>query len=296
MSEMRGNIRVGIEEIQALLALRRFAQARLKLGETLAQTPDDPDLLSLAAIIELQADDLLAAQEALTILLRSHPQHELGRRLLFTLRVEQKRYAEAEVCILEFLSEFPEDADAFSEYSWLMLLTMQVEKAEQLAQEALRLDVEHQHALFVLACVSTVRGEKEEALRSVEQMLKEDPENIQTLYTLILVLAEQSRFCEAAQRSKELVRFDPGQETFIELAVEMHTGAHPLMSPLNILQRFGWAASAVIWVVGAMGLRLASKYFSNSIVLALSLLLLLYIVYSWCAPTLVRRYLRRRGF
>ena len=98
------------------------------------------------------------AEDAVRQVLVVAPEHAPARQLLATLLTERDECADAELLLIGLLREYPENADLYGRYARLMLRTLHLEKAEQLAQEGLRYDPENDECLLAIALCETARG------------------------------------------------------------------------------------------------------------------------------------------
>src|SRR5207342_2821930 len=86
------------------------------------------------------------------------PEHAPTRQLLSSLLIEREQFADAEMLLIGLLREYPESADLYGRYSRLMLRTLHLDKAEQLAREGLRYDPEDNECLLAAALCETARS------------------------------------------------------------------------------------------------------------------------------------------
>jgi hypothetical protein len=109
------------------------------------------------------------------------------------------------------------------------------------------------------------------------------------------VLLEQSRHREALEVGRQLLKLDPGNRALVEALAEVATATHWVAWPAYPLRRFGWLGAAGLWASGVFLLPLVVKL-NVPLGIALVVLYVLYIVYSWVYPPLLKRWLMRRGF
>lgn len=281
-------------QLERLLEQRRFAQAREVLQELFAEDPNDPVAHLWTAQLALAEGDTRSAREHVGEVLRQDPKDFEGRHLLFRVELEERRWQEAEEVLLGLLRERPEDADLLTNYSWLMLCTVHTQKARELQREAMRRQPDHQGARIVGALLSLVEGAGGRARQEAAQLLREDPQGADRLATLFAVLANERCYREALEIGRELLRLDPGDEELVEALVELRAVTHWAAWPAYPFVRWGWAASAVIWVGAMISVRLLAAVDTRAAAI-LAFAFLAYVIYSWTFMPILRRWLRWRG-
>ncbi len=277
-------------EVNILIQQRRLANARQILDKTLPAHPDDEQLLTASAWIDWMEDNLEAAEATLAGVLSSQPESVGARHLLSRIREEQTRYADAEELLIGLLREFPEDPDFLSEYSLLMLKTLNVDKAGRLAEEALRHAPSHRGALRASVLHRTVTTDDKGASEQLAQLLREHPEDVNTTILLIQMLEEKGQSGAALRLSQQLVAASPDNEAYVEMTKAFTAQAHCTMLPMRPAVKFGWGWSIAVWVAAIIGLRLLED---TPIQLPFIAIVLTYVVYSWVWPSIIRRWMSR---
>lgn len=268
---------------------RRLTDARRILRDGLAQFPQDPDLLFHSAQVEWLDDKNDAAEVTTRQVLSVAPEHAPARQLLASLLIERDQFADAENLLIGLLRDYPEDADLYGRYSRLMLRTLHLEKAEQLAREGLRYDPDDRECLLAMALCETARGGAR-ANEGLQKLITGHPESMSTVQALVVALIESGRVDEAHRIAQQAMRADPANEHLVNMVRELRIQNHWSMKPLWPFQKWGWGASAVMWI-GAIvilrGLRNSAPELYGPVVVAW----LAYVVYSWVWPPLIRRIL-----
>lgn len=268
---------------------RRLGDARRVLGEGLTQFPQDPDLLFHSAQVEWLADDNAAAENTVRQVLVVEPEHRPARQLLATLLVEKHDYADAELLLIGLIREYPEHADLYGRYARLMLRTLHLDKAEQLAREGLKYDPENAECLLAIALCETARnGARPNA--ALTKLLAAHPESLSSVHALVIALLESGRVAEAHRVAQGAMRADPANENLVTLVRELRVQNHWSMKPLWPLQKWGWGASAAMWVGGILvtnTLQRAAPQAATPFAFAW----LAYAIYSWVWPPILRRLL-----
>ncbi|MEM1260842.1 MAG: tetratricopeptide repeat protein [Pseudomonadota bacterium] len=292
MSDNPDNLATARHEIGELLDRQRWAMAERRLAEVLPNYPDNLELRYFQAIVDWVADRDRRAVEILEGVLVDEPTYYDARYLLARVKLGQDEYRQAEEMLLGLLADYPESAALYATYAEVMLRTMHFEKAEALAAEALKRDPDHEGAMNVHVLCGFVNSSNDEQRERLQRLLQEHPDQMQTTIRLVQHLIEQGRHEEAFQLSRELVLADPANGSLVELASELRRANHWSMKPLWPMQRFGWAGSIGIWFGAVLlfrsGVLDGTPTLANYLVGAL----LIYVVYSWVWPPLLRRILR----
>jgi len=268
---------------------RRLEDARRVLSQGLKEFPQDADLLFHSAQVEWLADRNKEAEETVRQVLVSDPFHPPARQLLASILTETGEFADAELLLISLLRDFPESPDLYGRYSRLMLRALHLDKAEQLAREGLRYDPENDECLMAAALCETARSGARPN-QGLEKLLKVHPESLSSVHALVVALVDAGRINEAHRIAQGAMRGDPANEHLVSLVRELRIQNHWSMKPLWPLQRWGWGASAVMWIGGIVVLR--SLYnFAPEVATPVSFAWLGYCIYSWVWPPLIRRIL-----
>lgn len=157
--------------------------------------------------------------------------------------------------------------------------------------EALQLAPDDPELLHLAARVEYGAGDQREAERLVDRVLTLRPghRGARRLRFSILVAARRHR--EALDLGRELLRLDPGDRALADALVELGVVTHWSSRPLAPFVRYGWGGSIALWV-GAIVVLGALARVAPRLVRPLGLAYLVYVIYSWVQPPLVRRWLR----
>jgi predicted Zn-dependent protease len=272
-----------------LLDRRRVDAARRLLQSARVQHPHHAGLLYEAARTEALDDNPRDARSLLTQLLTQDPSHPPGRFLLFGLELEADRLEAAEHVILDLLREYPQEPLYYAYYARLMLRALNLAKARQLADEALRLAPEHDAALHAKALCDLAEGRRGHDSQATVRLLLQHPDDARTLRLIVTLLVHANRPREALRLAQDLLRANPHDEALLEQVKALRLHTHWSLLPLWPVQKWGWAGSAVLWVgmlivVQVLG-RLAPAYQGH-----FTLAWLAFVAYSWVWPPLLRRW------
>ena len=289
MNDQSTNAAAFAQQAFYFLERRRLEDARRVIGEGLRLFPQDADLLFHSAQVEWLADHNPQAEATTRQVLLISPHHAPARRLLASILIERNEFADAELLLISLLRDYPEEADLYGRYSRLMLRTLHLDKAEQLAREGLRYDPEDGECLLAAALCETARSGARPN-EGLAKLLQTHPESLSSVHALVVALVNAGRINEAHRIARSALRGDPANENLVSLVRELRIQNHWSMKPLWPLQKWGWGASAVMWIGGIVVIRFLSKA-APEIATPVAFTWLAYCAYSWVWPPLVRRIL-----
>lgn len=279
-----------IEQISELLARRRFDHARRIMSQVLPQHPDDEQLLFYAGYIAYHTDNEDEAWQHATRLLEVAPNSYEGRLLMCDVLEQREELGQAERLYLALINDYPDDATLYAAYAMLMLRTLHVEKAGGLAHEALRRDPDHALAIQVSTLAAIIDGTRSERDEHLSDLMTKHPQLQATAATLVQVLQREGRHTEALRVSQEMLRAHPDNQHIVDLVIEEKVLSHWSMKPLWPFMRYGWAASIAVWFGAIIFFRVAPE---NTLTAAAGGLLLVFVVYSWVWPHILRKIMKR---
>jgi tetratricopeptide (TPR) repeat protein len=292
MNEAKKTSAETVFEVRALIDRRRYDLARTRLAGALKEHPDDADLLCLSALVEYFSDDKPAARASIRAALNADPQHAGARNLFAHILEDDKQYSEAERVLIALLRDYPEDASYYATYAQLMLRTLNIDKARRLAREGLRFEPEHAGCLYVVALADVIDGVGAGENASLATLVREHPEAVNTAVTLIVALQDRGDTRGALRIAQELLRSQPDNKQYVQLVRELKSVGHWSLLPLYPMVKWGWGGAIAVWFIGIVGLRLLSQVASPAVVMTAAAVWLLYVIYSWVWPPLLRRLLR----
>lgn len=283
------SVNAEIQQANLLIERGRYDEARRTIAGGLSKKPGDETLMYLRAWVELADEELEAAEQTAQELLAIAPESYGGREILFHVYKDTKRLAQAEEIVIGLIRSYPEEPAGYANYSRLMLRTHNFAKAEALAKEALKLDPESHSALLSIALCQSVKGRLDPDI-DLQELIKTSPHSRSTLAMLMGSLAEAGRTREALRLAEELVRAYPREQTYVDAVIALRTATHWLMKPLWPMQRFGWGASAAIWVLVVVAF---NTFGDNPYIGYFVYFWIVYCIYSWVVPPLLSKWMKR---
>jgi tetratricopeptide (TPR) repeat protein len=286
------NPQVAAAEVRALLERRRIVQAKARLKEALEENPDHPDLLLQAAWADYMVNDSVSAFATVRQVLVAEPASHSARLLLFELETERGRLSEAEQIVVGLLHESPEHAPYYGRYAELMIRAMKLDKARALAEEGLKYAPDDAGCLAARALCDFIGKRSGTPSHSLQQLLVRHPQSIRTLLLILVALQDRGDHRGAYRIAQELVRAQPDNKAFAQMAAELKATAHWSMLPLWPLLRWGWGASIGLWLLGGAAIRILGQSHPAAAGM-LALCIFGYVIYSWLWPPILRRWIAR---
>ncbi|MBT6277874.1 MAG: hypothetical protein HOI95_27545 [Chromatiales bacterium] len=125
-------------------------------------------------------------------------------------------------------------------------------------------------------------------------MVRDDPDSITSALTLIQQLVDKGRHGDALMLCQELLHHNPTNQHLLSLIVSLRMQSHWLALPLRPLQGSGWAGVAIIWLIAVSLINVAQST-GASWAYGVVGVYLGWVVYTWCYPPLMTRWLTTRG-
>lgn len=171
-------------KVQALLDLKRTAEARRLLLPLLRTTPGESELWRLLAAVSAQRGRIMLARRALGSALRRDPDNVAALRTLGWLAREQGDLPAAVQAIQRVLERLPDDAAAQIQAAFVFAAANDLPRAAELAQTALARDPQQVDAWRALAEVRLRQRRLSEAETAIETALQLAPERSDSLRQL----------------------------------------------------------------------------------------------------------------
>lgn len=276
-----------LERAELLIERRRWREAETVLRQALALEPEHAGLLTELARTRFSQDDNFEAERLLREVLAKDPSHLEARYLLFHVFVDMDEVVEAESVILALLRESPGMPGFYVAYARLMLRALELDKARALTTEALRLEPNRHETLHMAALCDLVEGRRGDTA-ALRRLLVEDPGSRATLSLVINALIERGQVREAYRLSKQMLRAQPDDPFALARVKALAGDAHWALRPLWPLQRWGWTGAVAMWV-GAVAIGRVLERVAPVWADLFWTCWLIYAIYSWVAPPLVRR-------
>ena len=249
---------------------------------------EDPWSWHLRVTALLQLDRHEEAERVAEDGLAEHAEQEYLLDALAAARIGLGDYAGAEKAILAALRIDAENADFLTRYAHVVARAGQLEKAEKLVLRALSLEPESAYALHMHALLATAGGDRAAAIARSRELLRHWPEQPHGHHLLGYANADAS-VDEAAEHARRAVELDPTDDDAAEFARDLRARSHWLLWPLRPIMKWG---PGPVWIAFIATMFLLRALKQRTALAVLLVVWLVYCVYSWTMPHLVRRLTR----
>jgi len=280
-----------------LLSRNRVAHARAELASALREHPDDSDLLYELAHADYLSDNTVRARSTVAGLLRQDPQDAHARLLMCFIEQDCGNRRTAEQIIQGLLGEAgPAQPLYYAVYARQMLRAENYDKARELAHQALQLMPQLSLALQVLASCDVALGTPGAPSAALSELLTQDPDDPETLKTLVASLAKANRMREAHQLAQQVLRTHPTDSSAREMVRILRMETHWSLVPLWPTRRWDWLSGLLafaFWLFAVI-LSFALARMTVPTLLWYSVaVLVIYFLYSRFWPPLLEMWLDR---
>jgi tetratricopeptide (TPR) repeat protein len=244
---------------RALMLLGRHAEAAQALQRGLGLSPTDTELLYLLAFTEKSLGNLAAAE----------------RHLLEALRIA------------------PTSAVLLASYAELVARAGQFAKARGLLQRAEEIDPECTSLLRVRTVVASLEGRDREAVRHARSWVAERPDDARAHVTAAAMHENAGRPDIGFRHAREAVTLDARvADGDVEWLRQQRLMSHWAMVPLRPVARFG---PATVWGCAVAILIVLRALEPSWLAATFAGLYILFVIYTWAVPPIVRRIIKRRS-
>jgi Flp pilus assembly protein TadD len=197
----------------------------------------------------------------------------------------------AERALLDGLALAPQNVELLCTYADVCAANGQADKAAKLVERAAAVQPQAPIVYATRVQVAYASGDDRTAQRISREFVAAHPEHPAAHALLGGTSAARGQVGPAYEGLRQAAAAMPTEQAFAESALELRIARHPLMLPVRPVLRFGplkvWlGAIALIFGLRAAGL--------PALAAVAGLLWLVFCVYSWVVPPLLRRWVRRR--
>lgn len=278
------------------LEIRQYQRAHDLVGRALAEDPESAELHALRARIHLQQDKPADAERSAREALRIDPGDVFAKGILARATMLQGKNRESEGHFLDLLRRDASDTNSLLGYSSLQYRVGDLDKAEELVREVLRVDSTEASALRLLASIRLAQGAERDAAAAAATGLTLRPNKNVAHLSAGIAAFHRFRPFRARRLLREALRLDPEdastQDAFREVDKNCRWPFVPYYWFTLVIKRVPGG------VFGAWGVFVAFLYLSSAVgvptpirtVVAISYLLLC--VYTWLTRPLMRLWVR----
>jgi tetratricopeptide (TPR) repeat protein len=182
-------------------------QAALKLESVLQSAPDNPDAIDAMATLEASTGKSDDAAARLEEALKKLPSHLRSSQVLARLKLAQGDRKGAEEVLTKAVASAPKSAAAVVALAEFYLLTNRSSEAEAQFRKALQVDPENDHALLRLANLQMSAGRMTEAERTYKTLSGLSDKSYRPIHALFLYKSGKKE--DAVKELERLNKNDP---------------------------------------------------------------------------------------
>ncbi|OPZ84582.1 MAG: lipoprotein NlpI [bacterium ADurb.Bin429] len=226
----RNALDILLEQVQTLMALKRWDRALLVLQEGLAQRPNDAQLHFLAGLCHYHLSQYGPARRAAEEAIAQEPSYDQAYWLLASIALQQDRYREGLQAIETALELDSEYAPYLATRGALLLNMQRPREALKAAEAALAIDPYDETGANVRTLALAEMGRHPEAEEQAQEALALDPESAIAWHMRGLQLSRQGRLDEAKAALLESLRLDPENAEAQDLLLKVLGTKHPFFA------------------------------------------------------------------
>jgi len=245
----------------------------------------------LRSAAELAAGRRGKSREAIRSGLSIWPEHPTLLWRLAHIELNDGNLAKAEETILKAIALFPESPDLIATYARVVTQAGQFEKAEALIAKASEIEPTNDEVGKARIVLAIAKGDDNAARDKAREALATAPDEAGLHATMGALEADAGRTSTAGRHLEQAAQLDLSTASEnADLYREILLRRHPLMWPLAPIFRFGpWA----IWgafIFAFVALRAAGQ---SVLAIVVGGVYLVFCIYSWTVPPLLRRWYNR---
>lgn len=271
------------------------------LAQLLGDTPDDAAAHSLLAICLVRRKRLHAARLEAEAGLALAPEDAFAHRAMAEVLIASRRFDDALAHLEQARAADPEDGEIEAALAWLYLAWDRADAALPHAGRARELDPDSAQPLVLLATIARQRGDRAGSARLAAQALAMDPESVDALVLAGHAALAAGDVDAAREHAAWALQHDPQDEGALELLCATKARRSLWLGLWWRFQSFVVAGGSTRAIAIVVGLFLVYKAASillaghgrQDIADAIRIGWLAFCVYSWVAPEVFLRQVRR---
>ena len=286
---------------ELLLSRRRYDAAEAEFRKALAETPEDPYVLSMLAMCISEQDRHDEALEVAHDAVGQGPDMPFAHYALAVVHLQRDELLKAKAAIDEALRLDPENPDCWALLAGIHLQRSEYTEGLAAANHGLESDPEHNVCQNTKVLALTQLGRREEANAAIQGQLQRDPDNAVTHANQGWSYLHANQPKKAAEHFREALRIDPELEFAQAGMLNALRARNPIfrlllayflwMSRLSSRARWGVIIGGYVGirVVQAIGKEYPSTWFWT---MPLGIIYLLFVFLTWTGPAFTNLLLR----
>ncbi len=198
-----------LSRAQLLINQKRYREADKILTELLSLDPNNIHILASLSEVALEMDNAEKAQNLIDNAISQAPDSDYLYCIKARVMLSLKQYDTAEECLLNATTINPNEGHYFAIWAHIKLARKKYQEAVDLANKSLELDSDNILGLNTRSTALLKLDDKEGAFNTIENALKEDPNNAYTHANYGWGLLEKGDHKKALVHFGEALKNDP---------------------------------------------------------------------------------------
>ena len=271
-------------EVITYFDMKRYEQAQEAAKDLLSADPNNAFALYMLGnccyMLDKYSEAESYCQDIITSCLAVDVYELLGK-----IHRETKRYKSSEEFFLKSLELDPQNASTLAEYSYLLLICGYTKKANEIRQEALRLDPKNSIVLHFNYYFEHVHGSKKQEEISMEQYIVSSSDEVQKLVKIGTMEFKNIHFKSAKEYFRQAYLLEPTNNYVLEMLEHLNEINHFIFFPNRFFAKihpiilfFGLLFTAIVLMVI---IATFNQIFVSIIAISFFGCMLLLVIWSW---------------
>ncbi len=219
LSHHPDDVNLALLKVQFLTSMNQLNQAQAVIQNLLMRFPDDAPMYYAIAKYYIMARQFDKAEQLLRELISRKPLESEPKIALAEYFISQKNEAKAEQVLLEFSRQNPRDFEL--SFALVALYKKQPNKAAEVLRQIIEADGNGPSGLkakTLLAAYAQSRGDRDQALQLLEQVLKKDAHHLNALMLRSSLRSDQGQYDDAIADLRAVLSDQPNSEKALLLS------------------------------------------------------------------------------
>ena len=198
-----------IQRALLLIEQKNFQRAETELKGAIAEDINNEEALVLLGLCKYQNNQPKEALPVINQAISLNPVNDFALYILAGVYLALDKKDSALMKVEEAIRINPYQADYFGLRGKIHLMRKEFKEARKFAEEGLQLEAENLSCLNVRSTALAKTGDKEEAFRTIETALEQDPDNAHTHSNHGFILLEKREYNKALLHFREALKLNP---------------------------------------------------------------------------------------
>lgn len=271
--------------------IKQYSKALDIINKALAERPDDGYAFFLKAACLNDSGRYEEALHACGMCMQFGYELKNTHNLLAVIYKNLEDFSKSEYHLLETLRLDPQNAAAIATYSFIMYQTGHTEKSDALMAKAARIDPLHEKVLLYRQMIEEARGGQ----KAKQKALLKYVENTVNEFDRLIVIGnhhiEKKQYKKAHECFRQAFLMEPGSQELAEVLSDIEKKLSPAFIPMRLF----WVMSPfMVWGIFIALVYLLSKMGMQNQAGVLSIIYVIFVIYSWTIEPLYRLFHRKK--